>query len=202
MYGGIQKMTSKLAKVKNSVLVLLSDGREHSSDEIKALIQEEGIELDRNSSTLRTAIYQLRNSGIDIYSRERGVYQIKEKEKERDSPFLKDFTTLMPEKKVSPKCIYVHGDGSLVLNGSLNAEIKTRQVEIKVSNDGKKLALIPDGENNHKFTKSGRTQNMELVKKLKSKRINVPTTFEMAQNKDSGIWIGEIHRNEKSKKTK
>lgn len=197
-------MTSKLAKVKNSVLILLSDGRERSSDEIKALIQEEGIELDKNSSTLRTAIYQLRKSGIDIYSRERGVYQIKEKgkEKESDHPLLKDFTTLMPEKKVSPKCIYVHGDGSLVLNGSLNTEIKTRQVEIKISNDGKKLALIPDGENSHKFTKSGRTQNMELIKILKSKRIDVPATFEMEQNQESGIWIGEIHRNEKNKKTK
>ena len=108
----------------------------------------------------------------------------------------------MPEQKISPKCIYVHGDGSLVLNGRLNAEIKTRQVEIKISNDGKKLALVPDGENNHKFTKSGRTKNTELVKKLKSKHISVPATFEMEQNKDSGIWIGEIHRNVINKKVK
>ena len=195
-------MSSKLAKVKNSILVLLSDGKEHCSDEMRDFIQEEGIDLDKNSSALRTAIYQLRNSGINIYSRERGVYQIKEKEKEDIHPFLKDFTTLMPEQKISPKCIYVHGDGSLVLNGRLNAEIKTRQVEIKISNDGKKLALVPDGENNHKFTKSGRTKNTELVKKLKSKHISVPATFEMEQNKDSGIWIGEIHRNVINKKVK
>ena len=48
-------MASKLAKVKNSILVLLSDGKEHCSDEMRDFIQEEGIDLDKNSSALRTA---------------------------------------------------------------------------------------------------------------------------------------------------
>jgi hypothetical protein len=81
-------------------------------------------------------------------------------------------------------------------------EIKSRQIEIRVSSDGKKLALIPDGENNHKFTKSGRTKNEELVKRLKNKRIGIPATYEMEQDKDSGIWIGEIHKSFKVKNSK
>ena len=50
-------MVSKIAKVKNIVLDLLSDGKEHSSEEMKILIQKDGIELDKKSSVLRTAIY-------------------------------------------------------------------------------------------------------------------------------------------------
>lgn len=91
---------SKLAKVKSIVLTLLSDGKEHTSDEIRSIISKEGLELDKKSSTLRTAIYQLRISGVEIYSPDRGIYQIKEKE--NSYPVLKDFTTLMPEKEFSP----------------------------------------------------------------------------------------------------
>ena len=37
-------MVSKIAKVKNIVLDLLSDGKEHSSEEMKILIQKDGID--------------------------------------------------------------------------------------------------------------------------------------------------------------
>ena len=69
-------------------------------------------------------------SGVEIYSPDRGIYQIKEKE--NSHPVLKDFTTLMPEKRISPKCIYIHEDGSLFFNGKLNQEIKSREVEIRL----------------------------------------------------------------------
>ena len=183
-------MMSKLAKVKSIILSLLADGKEHSSDEIRSIINKEGLELDKKSSTLRTAIYQLRVSGVEIYSRDRGIYQIKEKE--NSCLVLKDFTTLMPEKRISPKCIYIHEDGSLVFNGKLNQEIRSREIEIKIHNNGREVALIPNGEYCHKFTKSGRSKNTELVKKLKSKHINIPATFEMEQDKDSGIWFGKL----------
>ena len=183
-------MMSKLAKVKSIILSLLADGKEHSSDEIRSIINKEGLELDKKSSTLRTAIYQLRVSGVEIYSRDRGIYQIKEKE--NSCLVLKDFTTLMPEKRISPKCIYIHEDGSLVFNGKLNQEIRSREIEIKIHNNGREVALIPNGEYCHKFTKSGRSKNTELIKKLKSKHINIPATFEMEQDKDSGIWFGKL----------
>ena len=134
-------------------------------------------------------------SGVEIYSPDRGIYQIKEKE--NSHPVLKDFTTLMPEKRISPKCIYIHEDGSLFFNGKLNQEIKSREVEIRLHNNGKEVALIPDGENCHKFTKSGRSKNTELVKKLKSKHINMPATFEIEQDNDSGIWFGKLYNKAK-----
>ncbi len=235
-------MVSKLSQVKNIVLEILSDGLEHTSDEMRSCIKEKGVDLEEKSGTLRTAIYQLRNNGTEIYSRDRGVYQIKEKnreevypilqgfttlipekkvspiyqlrnngteiysrdrgvyqikEKNREEvyPILQGFTTLIPEKKVSPTYVYVHADGSIILNGKLNKEIKSRQIEIRINNNGKKLALIPDGTDNHKFNKNGSTKNIGLLKALKSKRIGVPVTYVMELDKNSGIWIGEVYKN-------
>jgi len=195
-------MVSKLSRVKNIVLEVLSDGMEHTSDEMRSRISEEGIELDKKCSTLRAAIYQLRNNGTEIYSRDRGIYQIKEKNTEECYPILKGFTTLMPEKKISPKYVYVHADGSIILNGKLNKEINSRQIEIRINNNGKKLALIPDGKNNHKFTKNGSTKNIGLLKEFRSKHIGVPATYAMELDKNSGIWIGEMCKNMNTKKTK
>lgn len=146
------------------------------------------------------AHYQMRSNGIRIYSRDRGVYQILENVEKEEAPFLQEFTTLLPEEKNSPKCIYVHSDGSLNFNGKLNGEIKSRQIEIRISDDGKRIVLIPDGKNNHKFTKSGRTKNTELIRTLKKKHIGVPATFEMERYMDSEIWIGEIIKIKKNKK--
>lgn len=188
-------MVSKIAEVKKIILDFLSDGKEHSSEELRCYIIEKGMEIDKKSSILRTAIYQLRSTGTDIYSRDRGIYQIREKAEKNNYHILKDFSVLLPEQKVSPMCIYIHEDGILALNGKLNNEIESRQIEIRVHSDGRKIALIPDGENCHKFTKSGRTKNLDLVKLLRKKRINVPATFEMEQEKSSGIWIGEIQKN-------
>ena len=188
-------MVSKLSQVKNIVLEILSDGLEHTSDEMRSCIKEKGVDLEEKSGTLRTAIYQLRNNGTEIYSRDRGVYQIKEKNREEVYPILQGFTTLIPEKKVSPTYVYVHADGSIILNGKLNKEIKSRQIEIRINNYGKKLALIPDGTDNHKFNKNGSTKNIGLLKALKSKRIGVPVTYVMELDKNSGIWIGEVYKN-------
>lgn len=190
-------MESRLSKVKSIILDLLSDGAEHSSDELRKGISENGLALNPKDSVLRTALYQLRNSGV-IHSRDRGVYQICSKENIQS--VLKDFTTLVPEQKIPPMCIYVHDDGSLVLNSKLNQEIKSRTIEIKLHSNGSKIALIPDGEICHKFTKSGRTKNIELVKILKNKRISFPATFEIVQDVDLGVWIGDLHKNTKSKK--
>lgn len=188
-------MMSNLARVKQIVMDLLEDGREHTSDELREQIKKEGVELPKKSSTLRTAIYQLRNSGIEIYSRDRGVYQIQEKEAAHT--LLEGFITLMPEQKVRACYIYVHSDGNLVLNGELNREIKSREIEICINHDGKKIALIPDGKNCHKFTKSGRVKNMELLGKLRRGHVSIPAVFEMKKNENADIWMGEICKNMK-----
>ncbi|MBT9788474.1 hypothetical protein GPK90_03740 [Clostridium sp. MCC344] len=185
-------MISKTAKTKSIILDLLSDGMEHTSDEMRSRLREEGIEVDKQSSTLKMAIYQLRVNGSEIYSRVRGVYQLKEEKKQA---MLAEFITLMPEEKNTSYYTYIHTDGNIVLNGKLNREIDSRQIEIKITNDGVKIALIPNGEKNHRFTKSGKTKNMELLKRLKSNHISVPTAYEMKLDKKTGVWIGTVNKN-------
>lgn len=195
-------MASKLAKIKEIILELLSDENEYTTDDIQKQILNCGLELDSKSSAMRTAIYQLRSSGIDIYSRDRGIYQLRKKRIEEENPALKDFVTIFPNQKPSLKCVYVHSNGKITMSGKLNAELKTRQIEIRISNDAKRMALIPNGEHSHKFTKVGGTKNDELVKKLKSRYCKFPVTFLMEQDETSEIWIGEIIKNPKTSNKK
>ena len=67
-------MASKLARVKETILELLSDEKEYTTDDIRKYIINKGIDLDSKSSVIRTAIYQLRSNGVAIFSRDRGIY--------------------------------------------------------------------------------------------------------------------------------
>ena len=191
-------MTSRLSQVKRIVLELLADGEEHTSDDIRRCIRDAGIELDQRSSVMRTAVYQLKKSGTEIYSRDRGVYQLREKSAEEKKDSLLDgFTVIMPCQKNVSRYVYIHSDGSVRINSALNREMKSQQIEIRISDTGKQLALIPDGDNSHKFTKTGQTKNMEIVKRLKGNHINIPAAYEMELDRDSGIWIGELCKKER-----
>lgn len=77
-------MKSKLATVKEIILELLSDENEYTTGDIQKQIQNSGLELDSKSGVIRTAIYQLRSSGIEIYSRDRGIYQLRKKRGEEE----------------------------------------------------------------------------------------------------------------------
>lgn len=188
---------SKTAKMKEYILEILSDGKEHTSLEMVQRINEKGLEIDQ--ANIRSVIYLLRKSGIDIDSKERGVYQLKKKEK---IPLLRGFTTVVPEEKSSPKYIYIHDDGSVRLSSTLNNKIKSRTIEIRLDNTGKRIALIPDGENSHKFSKSGCTKNSDLIKLLKGMHISVPATYEMNLDSKTGIWIGDWYKNLNVKKVR
>ena len=185
---------SNIAKVKNIVMAVLSDYEEHTTEEFRKSIQKEGIRIDEKSSALRTAIYQLRNNGINIDSRERGIYQLSRGE--NMSKCLEGFVLLKPEVRFDKRYVYVHADGKIVLNGKLNNDIKSRKIEIRTSVDCEKMVLIIDGENAHKFTKSGSTINKEFIKRLSRKKIGFPITYEM-NREGNNMWMGEIKKIEK-----
>lgn len=195
-------MASKLARVKETILELLSDEKEYTTDDIRKYIINEGIDLDSKSSVIRTAIYQLRSNGVDIFSRDRGIYQIRKREIRESNPLLKDLVTILPNEKTSPQRVYIHSNGKITISGKLNADIKTRQIEIRISSDAKRMALIPNGEHAHRFTKAGGTRNDELSKKLKSKHFSMPVTYMMEQDEKSGIWIGKMIKNPRNSKEK
>lgn len=185
-------MVSRLSTVKKIVIESLEDGKEHTSEEIKSNIQNAGIELDSKSSVLRTAIYQLRASGMEIYSRDRGIYQVKKKEKQKSNSSFSDFIVLKPERRNISEYVYVHEDGRIVLNGKLNMKIGERLIEIRISKDGKTIVLLLNGANSHKFTKSGSTQNKEIITILKTKKISLPAKYEMRFDSENGVWMGSV----------
>ena len=195
-------MASKLARVKETILELLSDEKEYTTDDIRKYIINEGIDLDSKSSVIRTAIYQLRSSGVDIFSRDRGIYQLRKRKIRESNPLLKDLVTILPSEKTSPQRVYIHSDGKITISGKLNADIKTRQIEIRISSDAKRMALIPNGEHAHRFTKAGGTRNDELSKKLKNKHFSMPVTYMMEQDEKSGIWIGKMIKTPRNSKEK
>ena len=70
-------MASKLARVKEIILELLSDENEYTTDDIQKQIVNCGIDLESKSSVMRTAIYQLRRAyGRGFIINTNGVYRI------------------------------------------------------------------------------------------------------------------------------
>lgn len=180
---------SKLARIKDIVMEVLADYQEHTAQELREEIQKQGVYLDDGSSAFRTAMYQLKNSGLNIDSRERGIYCLKKMEEDIR---LKGFTVLKPIDKVSRRCVYVHDDGKIILNGKLNGEILSRKIEIRLADNGEKLALIEDGKEYHRFTKSGHTKNIEIIRVLGKKKISFPICYEMEKKEE--IWVGNMIR--------
>lgn len=134
----------------------------------------------------------MRNSGINIESSERGVYALKNEQ--LDIGILDGFSILKPEEKKSQRYVYVHDDGKIILNGRLNNDIQSRNIEIRLKDDGEKIALIIDGSNCHRFTKNGHTINREFVKMLERKKIKFPLIYEMEQT--NHIWFGKLKKSE------
>ena len=182
---------SRFAIIKNMVLEILNDGQEHTTADLKERMKEKGIIISTKDSVLRSAIFQLRNSGVEIGSRERGIYQIN---KNQENKLLDDFFVLEPETKENQFFVYVHDDGKMVLNSRLNNIINSRNLQIQISKDGERMALISNVEPCHRFTKNGYSKNIKLLNLLKRKRILFPVKYEMQLDDKKKIWIGKIKR--------
>ena len=189
---------SKLAKIKEIILAELDDSLEHTANELRETIIRNNIEINAKDSTFRTAIFQLRNSGYNIVSKERGIYKLT---KDKPKELLDNFILIEPEEKRENFCVYLHSDGKIILNGKLNHAINSREIEIRISNDGEQLALIANGTKCHKFTKNGYSKNPELLKIVKKKRVTLPICFNMEFNPVYKIWIGKINKTPLKSKT-
>lgn len=185
---------SRLSCIKETIMEVLSDYKEHSMEQVWKEVQKKGVDIDIKNSAFRTALYQLRNSGIRIESKEKGLYYLKI---EDESIRLKGFTVLEPIERFSKKYIYVHENGKLVLNGKLNGEIISRNIEIRIADNGERIALIANGGRPHRFTKNGYTTNTELLKILARKKIKFPITYEIVEEEANYMWIGVLKRGEK-----
>lgn len=99
---------------------------------------------------------------------------------------------MLPEEKTTPKYLYIQENGYIRLNVKLNREIKSRQIEIRRTNDAEEIMLIPGGENSHNFTKNGYVKNTELVKEIKKKYKEFPVVFRMEWYENCKAWVGRV----------
>ena len=80
------------------------------------------------------------------------------------------------------------------MNGKLNGDINSRKIEIRIAEGGMKIALIVDGVDYHKFTKSGNTKNEQLVKMLSKKKAKFPICYDIEESSDGIVWTGCIRK--------
>lgn len=67
---------NKSRQVKKHILDLLSDGKEHSTAEIKDYILSKNIKLEKNSTLIRNALYNLKHENPSLSNINRGKYKL------------------------------------------------------------------------------------------------------------------------------
>lgn len=66
----------KGSQVKKCILVLLSDGKEHTTSEIREYISTQNIYLEKSSTLIRNVLYNLKHENSNIINTDRGVYKL------------------------------------------------------------------------------------------------------------------------------
>lgn len=103
---------------------------------------------------------------------------------------------------IPPVCSYfdhprvlISGKGNISLNSSMQKKVgEQREFHVRISPDGRYLALFPDGPANLRFSKKGANiYHTELLKLLESKGILIPTTYEMEWHEEDKVWVGCCH---------
>ena len=68
-------------QIKQIILTLLSDNREHTTKEFNDVLATNGIQLDSSSSLLRNVMFNLKKEFQNLENPRRGVYRLKNSEK-------------------------------------------------------------------------------------------------------------------------
>lgn len=63
-------------QIRKTILELLSDGKEHSTQEINNYIFSIGIVLDKNSSLIRNVMHSLKKECPNLTNPSRGIYKL------------------------------------------------------------------------------------------------------------------------------
>ena len=69
-------------QIKNIVLDVLSDGKEHTMTEIRDVVLSHNIKLDDKSTLLRNIMYHLKKENANFLNPTRGIYQLLSAEKD------------------------------------------------------------------------------------------------------------------------
>ena len=145
--GKSKKMGSQQKIIKEKIIEYLKaeSGKEKTTEEIKNYLEEEEVHIDKGTSAIRNALFNLKQENPSVVNVKRGFYMWREK-KISDSHKKYDFSDFITiansKKREDTLMVSIFQDGTFALNTSLQKHLLKRSVEIKLKKDCSQLAII------------------------------------------------------------
>jgi len=197
-------MGSQQKIIKEKIIECLKT--EKTTEEIKNYLEEKEVHIDKGTSAIRNALFNLKQENPSIVNVKRGVYVWREENEKKISDLHKkydfsDFITITSSKKREDKLmVSVFQDGTFALNTSLQKNLSKRNVEIKLKKDCSQLVIIKNGDESIDLGKNGRIKNYDILKKLEEHNKKFPVYYVGAWDEQEEMWIGNFLINNPSKK--
>lgn len=194
-------------QLKNMLLEYLSDGEKRTLDEMRQWLYEHNVKIEKNSSTLRMALYNLRRENSHLKNPMRGVYYMdtysEEKEETKAGNSVKskyDFSGYKVIRESARKeqalVVSIMQNGAFTLNSKLFALFPDREARVIMKPDGSQLVLLAtnmkSNEEKIHFGKNGSTKNYDIVKTLKELKKRFPVYYVGEWDEEEKVWIGEF----------
>lgn len=196
----------KIIKEKIIECLKTESYKEKTTEEIKKYLEEKEVHIDKGTSAIRNALFNLKQENPSIVNVKRGVYAWREENEKKISDLHKkydfsDFITIASSKKREDKLmVSVFQDGTFALNTSLQKYLSKRNVEIKLKKDCSQLVIIKNGDESIDLGKNGRIKNYDILKKLEEHNKKFPVYYVGAWDEQEEMWIGNFLTNNPSKK--
>lgn len=193
----------KIIKEKIIEYLKAESGKEKTTEEIKNYLEEEEVHIDKGTSAIRNALFNLKQENPSVVNVKRGFYMWREK-KISDSHKKYDFSDFITiansKKREDTLMVSIFQDGTFALNTSLQKHLLKRSVEIKLKKDCSQLAIIKNGNESIDLGKNGRIKNYDILKKLEEHNKKFPTYYVGTWDEQEEIWIGNFLANNPNKK--
>lgn len=194
--------------IKNLIIEYMQDGKKRSVSEISEYLLKKGVDIEKKSSSLRTALYSLKNENVHFINPEKGFYYMEkydeeENEKKQQGYDFSDFETIEKNiKKELTLVLTIFEDGSFALNSPLLVKFPERRAEIKLKRDCSQIALLLNGEKKINLGKNGRTKKYYILNRLKEQNKKFPIYYSGEWDENEKIWLGDITDINPNKHTK
>ena len=206
--GKSKKMGSQQKIIKEKIIEYLKteSGKERTTEEIRNYLEEKEVYIDKGTSAIRNALFNLKQENHSVVNVERGVYAWREENEKKIADSHKkydfsDFIAIASSKKREDKLmVSVFQDGTFASNTSLQKHLSKRNVEIKLKKDCSQLAIIKNGDESIDLGKNGRIKNYDILKKLEEHNKKFPVYYVGAWDEQEEIWIGNFLTNNPNKK--
>lgn len=204
---------SRMSVIKNIILEVMEDGKEHSIREIRDVLETEGIQ--ETPALIRSTIYKIRDNDMRLERVERGVYQMIKENRYTSEPLQQDdiikkhtietadnycgkerektdsFILIEPTNHKKKKMVLsILKDGTIAFNQNLMQSFKNNEVEIWIKKDATIIRLDPEGNTRCKISKTGRNKNYHIFEYMNELNIVLPVYYVFEWDKEHKYLLG------------